>query len=485
MENISVCSRFVLKKKLGAGSFGEIYSAEDTVTRKLVAIKLENIKLHSPQLEYEARLYKILNDGAGIPKLYYFGSDKHINNNCFNVMAIDLLGKSLEDLLMLNKKPFSLKTVLMLADQMIDSVQYLHQRHFIHRDIKPDNFVMGLSPNNHINFNPRSSNASPNTSPNNSLNGPLNNYIQQNNSNKVFMIDFGLAKRYRDPKTFQHIPFTKGKSLTGTARYASLNAMCGYEQSRRDDLESLGFVLVYLLKGKLPWQGLPARDQKQKMKKITDVKKQTTIPELCSNIPKEFEEYLESVRNLDFNEEPNYSYYKQLFRDLFIREGYIYDYQYDWIIKNNPPQKRKDNNHNRHPNIKENEVDHKLIPEEAKYDIDPQVKFIIKPPDELGRNQNQLRPHFRRFIPQPAKINSGNNNNPNSNSGQLQNQITEQNQNAVQTARAEKVIVPPPRLRPAHPISVPRLPSLTPRINKPQIAPRHYHSRRAVVPVGE
>ncbi|KAH0794892.1 CK1 family protein kinase [Histomonas meleagridis] len=150
------------------------------------------------------------------------------------------------------------------------------------------------------------------------------------NSSQVFIIDFGLAKKYRDQHTHTHIPYCEGKSLTGTARYASVNALQGKEQSRRDDLESLGFVWLYFLRGSLPWMGLPAKDQKQKYERICSVKAKTTFEELCEGFPDEFVQYFKIVRNLKFTEAPNYTELKKLFRDLFIREGFIYDLQYDW-----------------------------------------------------------------------------------------------------------------------------------------------------------
>jgi casein kinase 1 len=212
-------------------------------------------------------------------------------------MVIDLLGKSLEDLFVSSHHRFSLKTVLMLADQMISCVEYIHNKNFIHRDIKPDNFVMGLG----------------------------------EHSNQVFIIDYGLAKKYRDQHTHMHIPYVEGKSLTGTARYASVAALRGIEQSRRDDLESLGFVWLYLLRGSLPWMGLTGRDQKQKYDRICDVKSKISFEELCRGFPSEFIRFFNTVRNLRFTEKPNYAELRQLFRTLFIREGFLYDYKYDWV----------------------------------------------------------------------------------------------------------------------------------------------------------
>ena len=283
--------QFIVKKKIGAGSFGEIFLGENQQTKEPVAIKLEPIKSRSPQLFYESKLYTILASGICIPRSYWYGSESN-----YNVLVMELMGKSLEDLFNLCNKKFSLKTVLMIADQMLCCLEYLHNKNFIHRDIKPDNFLIGRG----------------------------------NERNQIFMIDFGLAKKFRDQKTHEHLKHLPGKSLTGTARYASINALSGYEQSRRDDLEALGYVWLYFLLGVLPWQGLQADGEKQKYERILEVKKSTDIDKLCAGLPEEFKIYLNSVRSLKFEEEPHYSKYREMFRDLFLRLGYTYDYQYDW-----------------------------------------------------------------------------------------------------------------------------------------------------------
>jgi serine/threonine protein kinase len=151
-------------------------------------------------------------------------------------------------------------------------------------------------------------------------------------ANVVYVIDFGLAKKYRDHKTHVHIPYRENKNLTGTARYASINTHLGIEQCRRDDLESLGFVLMYFNRGSLPWQGLRAATKKQKYQKISDRKVSTSINELCKNYPSEFATYLRYCRSLKFDDRPDYGYLRGLFRDLYLREGFADDCVFDWTL---------------------------------------------------------------------------------------------------------------------------------------------------------
>jgi len=296
---LRVGNKFRIGRKIGSGSFGDIYLGTNIATGEEVAIKLEGVKTKHPQLLYESKLYKILSGGVGIPYVRWYGVEGD-----YNVMVMDLLGPSLEDLFNYCSRKFSLKTVLMLADQLISRVEYIHSKNFIHRDIKPDNFLMG----------------------------------QGKRANQVNIIDFGLAKKYRDPKTHQHIPYKENKNLTGTARYASVSTHLGIEQSRRDDLESLGYVLMYFNRGSLPWQGLKAPTKKQKYEKISEKKMSTPVEQLCKNYPQEFATFITYARTLRFDDKPDYAYLRRLFRDLFIREGYQYDYVYDWTVQQKEEQ---------------------------------------------------------------------------------------------------------------------------------------------------
>lgn len=293
-----VGGKYRLVRKIGSGSFGDIYLSINVTNGEEVAVKLESQKCRHPQLLYESKLYKILQGGLGVPHIRWYGQEKN-----YNVLVLDLLGPSMEDLFNFCSRRFTMKTVLMLADQMISRVEYLHNKNFIHRDIKPDNFLMGIG----------------------------------RHCNKLFIIDFGLAKKYRDNRTRQHIAYREDKNLTGTARYASINAHIGIEQSRRDDLESLGYVLMYFLRGSLPWQGLKAVTKKQKYEKISEKKMSTPIEALCRGFPAEFAMYLNYCRGLRFDEAPEYLYLRQLFRILFRTLNHQYDFVFDWTILKQKP----------------------------------------------------------------------------------------------------------------------------------------------------
>ncbi|KAF8643890.1 hypothetical protein AX16_008906 [Volvariella volvacea WC 439] len=280
-------------RKIGEGSFGVIFEGTNLLNSQTVAIKFEPRKAEAPQLRDECRSYRILAGCTGIPQIYHFGQE-----GLHNILVIDLLGPSLEDLFDMCGRKFTVKTVCMAAKQMLTRVQTIHEKNLIYRDIKPDNFLVGR----------------PGTKA----------------AQTIHVVDFGMAKQYRDPKTKQHIPYRERKSLSGTARYMSINTHLGREQSRRDDLESLGHVFMYFLRGSLPWQGLKAATNKQKYEKIGEKKQTTPIKELCDGYPEEFSIYMNYVRKLGFEETPDYDFLRDLFNKVLKNNGDIDDGVFDW-----------------------------------------------------------------------------------------------------------------------------------------------------------
>jgi serine/threonine protein kinase len=150
-------------------------------------------------------------------------------------------------------------------------------------------------------------------------------------SRLVYLIDFGLAKKYKSSRTSEHIPYKNNRRLTGTARYASVNALKGFEQSRRDDLESIGYVLVYFLKGSLPWQGLKIAQHEDRYTVIYEKKRNTLPVDLCQGLPEELTDYFKYVKNMKFEEEPDYLYLKGLFKQIMEKNSFVHDYNFDWV----------------------------------------------------------------------------------------------------------------------------------------------------------
>lgn len=442
-----VRQKYEIQKLIAKGSFGQIYIGENIITHQKVAIKFEpmnieeqnndknkniqydferkmnknttlNYKYYLEQIKpkqqqtqkqvliYECRALRCLNGALGFPQIHWYGIHSDFNSYA---LVMDLLDISISDLFkkqhslknkfdyksrpisekqdITNCNHFSLKTVLMIADQMISRLEFLHKKGFIHCDIKPENMLLGRG----------------------------------YNSNVIYLIDFGLSKRYIDEKG-NHIDYGESNIVCGTARYMSINGHLGINLSRRDDMESLGYVLIYLLKGSLPWQGLASKKTPSKIKrkssnnrispainnceinqnqrekdalsqnskiknsqndfcqpnfnsnsipkrkenglnfalenhtnikseqltldengedinekanlynKIAEIKLKTPIQVLCEGIPEEFQIYLQQVRTLRFEDEPDYSFYKQLFKSLLIQSGYTYDSKFDWSL---------------------------------------------------------------------------------------------------------------------------------------------------------
>ncbi|KRH92658.1 Casein kinase (serine/threonine/tyrosine protein kinase) [Pseudoloma neurophilia] len=293
MEKVNVDLN--LGELLGTGTFGEVYSFYDNDSKTEKALKIE--KKDCDLLRNEYKIYRYLNkiQNDFIPNASYFGHFYFKGNMC-NVMIMDFLGPSLQKLHIKQNKMFSEKTVMKLAINMIKSVEYLHSRHFVHRDIKPDNFAFG----------------------------------RNENSKKLYLIDLGLAKKYRSSTTYLHIPEKSGKSLIGTARYASINVHNGEEQSRRDDLESLGYCLLFFVLGKLPWQGLRATTKEEKHSLIKRVKQQTSLKLLCEGLHRCFYDYMKYVRELEFKHLPDYAYLIELFDNALYELSDSINSPFEW-----------------------------------------------------------------------------------------------------------------------------------------------------------
>ena len=294
IENKIYFNKYKTDSKIGQGSFGKIYSAHNINNGELYALKLEKRNGGRSLLETETYILCYLK-GEGIPFIKSYGFSGE-----YNILVMELLGKSLETLFQENNCKFSLKTVCMLAEQMITRLEYIHKKYILHRDIKPDNFTIGRGKQSHI----------------------------------IYLIDFGLSKKYRSSKgNHEHIKYSENKRLIGTARYASINALKGCEQGRRDDMEALGYVLMYFLRGNLPWQGLKLNRGDDRYKKIYETKKNTTPEELCIGYPKQFCEYIKYTRNLSFEQEPDYNYLKKLIFTVMDKYEINLDFLYDWGLK--------------------------------------------------------------------------------------------------------------------------------------------------------
>jgi len=266
--------KFKLEKRIGSGAFGDIYEGHELMTGKPVAIKLEKVSARYPQLGYEARIYHALQNDMHtfIPKMHYFGTE-----GAYNILVLDRLGNNMEQVrATMPNQCFKLKHIKQLAQNMLHILESFHDKGFVHRDIKPENI--------------------------------LTSYTSSSLS-KIYLIDFGLSKYMRHPVSGIHIPFKTGKNLTGTPRYASIANHKGREQGRRDDIEGLGYVLLYLLYGSLPWQHL------QNYSKILEEKqKSLRTGKLGEHMPSMLRRFFRYVFTLNFEDRPNYNYMRSLFQ---------------------------------------------------------------------------------------------------------------------------------------------------------------------------
>ena len=394
-EQFIINGNYNLIKILGYGTFGEIMLAYDNNSRQLRAIKFEIMNAKNAQLKHEYQIYeqlniieenkksnkkgkdlyqdmdainkitlnyidKVNNKAIGIPRVYYF--DKIEAK--FNYMVMDFLGPSIGDLFQLMQKKFSLSTVCMCGMQMICRLEYIHEKGYIHRDIKPENFVIGIN----------------------------------DDSNTIYIIDFGLGQRYKDKKTGAHTPYRENRQMIGTVRYASINTQIGIEQSRRDDVEAVGYVLVYLALGRLPWQRAGKEKGKGHLAKVLE-KKLITPPEiLCKKLPRQFSFIFQYIRKLKFEERPDYNMMKCLLADLLLSEMNLTKttaFTFDWFkqinkleISNHEIEQKKNNSSNKSDNV--GNIDNKQNEKvKANYDKIPDNHPRIEDGNDEIKNQSE------------------------------------------------------------------------------------------------
>ncbi|KAF9475736.1 putative casein kinase [Pholiota conissans] len=278
---------------MGEGSFGQVCSGIEVHTGASVAIKYELIGHPSkPEtLPYEAAVYAQLEGVQGISRIHWYGQETNTN-----VLVMDKLGPNLEQLRRFCRGRFGLKTVLMLGEQMVSTIEQVHGRGIIVRDIKPENFAPGL----------------------------VEEY------QRLYLFDMGLSKLYLDPVTGTHMPFREGRHGVGTLRYISHNGHLEIENSRRDDMEGIGNVLLYLLHGQLPWQGIFAPDIAAKMLRIGEMKRGKAFDDFLAQYPSAFSLFFKHCRSLKFEDKPDYEYLRSLFREAMAKNGWDYDWEYEW-----------------------------------------------------------------------------------------------------------------------------------------------------------
>ena len=304
LEKKLIFKKFRVGKLIYKSNLSTIHEGINEINREPVALKFEKNGQKSNCLESEAYFLFLLK-GEGIPKIISYG-----NILGFKVIVEELLGESIY--LLWKKGSIDIKNKIndlcLIAIQCLDRLKYVHSKNTIHRDIKPFNFLFG-----------------------------------KKDPNCIYLIDFGIAKKYRSSRTGKHIKYKFLKKTSGSLRYMSINSNSCFEQSRRDDLESLGYVLIYLIKKNLPWIYIEYLNIKkvEKYRKVRDLKLSTLPEELCSGLPKEFCDYIKYCRNLTFEQEPNYNYLKNLFLEVIKKNekitnlNYIGSFQFSWSKKEN------------------------------------------------------------------------------------------------------------------------------------------------------
>jgi casein kinase 1 len=287
---------YQVEEKIGQGAFAEVYRVLNRTDSRRYAAKFEDVKSNHQELYVEHKILQRIHKDegvVGIPHIFYYG----VSDNR-NMLVSELLGESLDKKMKDNGNKFTLKTVIMVIDQMIKRLELLHSHRIIHRDLKPGNMAVGLG----------------------------------SNSQTIYLLDFGKSKKFMDSNDV-HIQMKTNKLAVGNVRYTSLNSDKGIEQSRRDDLETLFYIALYFLKSKLPWQGIKAANICEKFRSIRNAKAKIPPQMLCAGLPPEFEKWITYVRGMKFEQAPDYSFLKGLIKSMMTENKFIMDYMYDWKIK--------------------------------------------------------------------------------------------------------------------------------------------------------
>ena len=369
----------LLNKKLGNGSFGQIYQCLNTKTNEILACKIESINELKPQLYHESKILLLMKNCTGFPTCYDF-----ILTDQDKILIMDYLGPNLDTIM--NKLPsdnnikkFTTKTSLMIMIQAIERLKSLHEKGIIHRDIKPENFVIG----------------------------------PKNKERIIYLIDFGLSKKISNDKI---LPTIKAdRNIIGTMRYISMNTHQGYEQGRRDDLESLFYIIIYFIKGELPWQNIKCKTRQEKYNKIFEIKKKVTEDgELVEDLPLEMKKILEYILGLNFAERPNYLMMKKAIELILNKLNYSNDLQFDWynldflnylyLTKNNMNEKEK---------IKENKKETKEETNKDKNIITNNIAMKLNTINNInGYNPKKLKFSYNKKIDNINNSDIRNKNNP-------------------------------------------------------------------------